>query len=214
MGKAELFYAYSFAGFADKVMTYNLPFLRYEEGILYLGNAIKLDYSPYQSRVWYGETLLISTALNWGATGTCYVAYSNTLFHAQFNDPGGRRIVVFYEIVDGEEYWGARGSSGNATMAYKALSELAIYRVSAGTNIEYRHLKQINYSCPANTLNYTSECIFKVLSKDVGGNVTAVEKYVTDPNLINCTDVSSQVKVTMNNRNYFTLGPNFLFEIA
>lgn len=210
MGKVERFNAYSFAGFAEKVMTYNIPFITYVEGVLSIGSALKLDYSPYQTRVWNGETLLISTALNWGVTGTCYVAYGDTLFYAQFNDPGGRRIVVFYEIIDNEEYWAARGSSGNGTMDYKMLSELYLYRVSDGTR--YQHPGRLNYNIPEGYVDIVRDAIF-LNTGNIDMHTDINTKAYEDPNLWASTTVPTNKIIHLNDKDYFSMSNNHLFLI-
>ena len=196
MAIVERFNAYSMAQFAEKVMTYNAPFITYTEGILYFGTEMYLSYVPYQTKVFIDGTETISTALNWGVTGTCYVAVSDTLFYAQFNDPGGRRIVMFYEIVDGIHVYGARGSSGNGTMSYKQLTEITM---KGNDNLPYSHGAVLNYDNLSDTLDYTTDVLY-------GSSY----KRVLDPNLVACSTVPTNYIIKFDGKEYFSLSTHIL----
>lgn len=203
MGKVERFGAYSFANFVNKIMSYNVPFITYSSDALNIGNALKLVYSSEQTEVWNGETLLVSTSVDWESAVTCYAAYSDSLFYAQFNDTTGRRIVVFYEIVNDEEYWAAQGSSGTGTMTYKMLTELTLYKV--GDEAQYKHPGRLNYNAPSGEVDITKDALFTYTSSNI--------KICEDSNLVSCTTVPSNKIIHFGDENYFSLASKILFLI-
>lgn len=214
MGKAEGFLVWDFSGFANKIASMGCPFITVENSVVNIDNRITLSGSSMT--VTKDGTELVYTGINWRGAGNNnvkqYVAVSDTMFYFNARGYYECRTELIYEKIGNKSYYGLVSSSGNSTMPYKELSEFPIYDVD-DDSVEYRHLARINYPSPDNSLDYSRDCLFKVLSKDSQGNITSYERAFDDPNLTACSNVPTNKKITFDSDNYYSLSKNCLFFI-
>ena len=212
MQKAIRFTAGSFSALANVIASLNCPFITVENGIVNIDGRVTMDGTDGVTTKKDGTVIAVSQ-INWRGAGSYnvaqYVAASDNLFYVCIRGYYESRLELIYEKMNGHSYYGLVSSSGFGTLSYQPLSAFPIY--DGDDSVQYRHRPMLNYSCESGTLEYCQDYLFRTTSIDNLGTVSGVEKAIPNPNLINCTNVSSCVMVTMNNKNYFSLGPNWLF---
>ena len=197
---AESFLVSSFGGFASEVNAMGCPFVTYTDGVLFIGDHIRVAGSGFV--MYFDDTEIANTNINWRGAGSYgdkqYLAVSDTFLYFQVRGHFENRAAFVYELINNEPYYGIRASAGNSTMSYKQLTEIPMYKIG-GTNDTYGH-KQILNCTPDEGLLYTEDALFR---SDV--------RTITDHNLVTCTYVPTQKKITFEGKDYFSLSNYHLF---
>lgn len=213
---AERFVAGSFSSFASKVASMQCPFVVVENGIVNIDNRITLNGNDGLTAIKDGTTFAVAK-INWYGAGSHsvnqYIAVSDTVFYICMRGYYESRLELIYEKINGHNYYGFVASEGNGRLSYQELSQFPIRDVD-DSSIEYRHLALLNYACQEGNVDYTEEILMKVLSKDGQGRVTSYERAFSDPNLVACTAVPTNKKITVNDKIYYSLSQNCMFKIG
>lgn len=128
---------------------------------------------------------------------TVTVAYTDKLFYIQVADYSNRRFCFLYENINNEDYIGFRGAAGT-DQGYYSINTFSLLNVI--NNNSYTHGVVLNYSMPLGYIDYLENDVLFL-------NTTKGE---TDNNFSTCTTVTQDQVITLQGKNYYSVGPNTL----
>lgn len=128
---------------------------------------------------------------------TFIVACSESMFYMDL-DGYSSYLYACYEKIEDTKLWGYLNEN-NST---RTLNNITLSNLN--TSAQYKHGVRLNYGTQIGYLDYTTEALFN--SGD-----TQIE--MNDPNFIACTSVTAKQVITIEGKNYYTIGPNTLVEL-
>ena len=109
----------------------------------------------------------------------------------------------FYEIIDGNHYFGAIGSQDTTGTPWYPITSVPLKQVE--NQNYYNHIQMLSYTAPLNYIDYSADVLFK--------DGTTLSNYI-DTNTLTCTTVTQDTIFTFGAHNYYSLGPNTLIQIT
>ena len=187
-----------FDSFSSSLFTTSITGTTWNGNILevYVDNTVSLIFNyadGYVQTKYNGSVVNYSYLNTWNAL-TLTVAVSDNMLYVQWQLSYSNRTTAFlYEKIDNKKYWGAAGGGAD----WYSIVSIPLTETSLGAS--YAHGQRISGTAAAGTVLFTGDALFS-------GGVKSIE----DPNFLACSTLTANTIITMNNKNYYTVGANTL----
>lgn len=153
----------------------------------------------------YNGSTTSEIARQWFANNGCEmtICSSDTLFYIQSRDNDGRRFGFVYEKIGSDAYFAYKGSQNSTGVGFYDITSFSFTKIG-DANTTYSHGAILNYTTTLGFIDFMPEDM--VFASGV--------KIANDPNFKACTTITANTVITVQGKNYYTVGGHSLVEMS